>query len=231
MHKVSSMSQLEKQKKEGPLKKALIICNGNPPPRSLLMHLWGEADYRVAADGGANLLHVLNLIPDAVVGDFDSLHSDVQKQLPETILFCVKEQDTNDADKAVRHCLKLGFTEIKLVGTDGGRQDQFISSLEILFKYSPNARLIIWTALERMEFILDTWKETLPLGTTLSLLPLFGGARGVFSQGLKFELNNHVLLPGKSPSGVSNQVLSNPVTLSIEGGQLLLVVQHSVDYA
>jgi len=225
------MNQIEKQKKERPLKKALIICNGNPPPQALLNQLWLEADYRVAADGGANLLQVLNLLPDAVVGDFDSLQPDVQKQLPETILFHVKEQDTNDADKAVRHCLKLGFTEINLLGADGGRQDQFLSSLEILFKYSPSARLIIWTALERMEFILDTWEETLPPGTTLSLLPLFGGAQGVVSRGLKFQLNNHALLPGKSPSGVSNQVLSNPVTVSIREGQLLLVVQHNANYA
>ena len=225
------MNQIEKQKKERPLKKALIICNGNPPPQALLKQLWREADYRVAADGGANLLQVLNLLPDAVVGDFDSLQPDVQKQLPETILFHVKEQDTNDADKAVRHCLKLGFTEINLLGADGGRQDQFLSSLEILFKYSPSARLIIWTALERMEFILDTWEETLPPGTTLSLLPLFGGAQGVVSRGLKFQLNNHALLPGKSPSGVSNQVLSNPVTVSIREGQLLLVVQHNANYA
>ena len=225
------MNQIEKQKKESPLKNALIICNGNPPPQALLNQLWLEADYRVAADGGANLLQVLNLLPDAVIGDFDSLQPDVQKQLPETILFHVKEQDTNDADKAVRHCLKLGFTEINLLGADGGRQDQFLSSLEILFKYSPSARLIIWTALERMEFILDTWEETLPPGTTLSLLPLFGGAQGVVSRGLKFQLNNHALLPGKSPSGVSNQVLSNPVTVSIREGQLLLVVQHNVNYA
>lgn len=224
------MSRIKKQKIERPLNKALIICNGNPPPQALLKQLWREADYRVAADGGANLLHVLNLLPDAVVGDFDSLHRDVQKQLPEKILFHVKEQDTNDADKAVRHCLKLGFTEINLLGADGGRQDQFLSSLEILFKYAPRARLIIWTPLERMEFILGTWKETLPPGTTLSLLPLFSGAEGVFSQGLKFELNNHTLLPGKSPSGVSNQVLSNPVTVSIREGQLLLVVQHSTDH-
>ena len=225
------MNQIEKQKNERPLKKALIICNGNPPPQAMLKQLWRKTDYRVAADGGANLLHGLNLLPDAVVGDFDSLQPDVQKKLPETILFHVKEQDTNDADKAVRHCLKLGFTEINLLGADGGRQDQFLSSLEILFKYSPSARLIIWTELERMEFILDTLKETFPPGTTLSLLPLFGGAQGVFSRGLKFELNNHALLPGKSPSGVSNQVLSNPVTVNIQEGQLLLVVQHNANYA
>jgi len=223
------MSQIEK-KKERSLKKALIICNGSPPPQTLLKHLWRDSDYRVSADGGANLLHVLNLLPNAVVGDLDSLNPDVQKQLPEKILFRVKEQNTNDADKAVRHCLKLGFKEINLLGADGGRQDHFLSNLEILLKYSRHARLIIWTPLERMEFILDSWEENLAPGTTLSLLPLFGGAKGVISQGLKFELNNLALLPGISPSGVSNRVLSNPVKVSIKDGQLLIVLQHDTDF-
>ena len=225
------MSEIEKQKKRKRLKKALIICNGNPPPQNLLRQLWQEVDYRVAADGGANQLHELKLVPDAVVGDFDSLLPEVQQQLPVSILYHVKEQDTNDADKAVRHCFKCGFTETSLLGADGGRQDQFLSSLEILFKYSPQARLILWTPMERMEFILDTWKEHLLPGTTLSLLPLFGGAQGVVTQGLEFELNNHDLLPGKTPAGVSNRVLRNPVSVTIQQGQLLLVVQHSENFS
>jgi thiamine pyrophosphokinase len=85
--------------------------------------------------------------------------------------------------------------------------------------------------MERMEFILDTWKEHLLPGTTLSLLPLFGGAQGVVTQGLEFELNNHDLLPGKTPAGVSNRVLRNPVSVTIQQGQLLLVVQHSENFS
>ena len=221
------MSEIEKRKKERLLKKALIICNGNPPPQNLLSQLWQEADYRVAADGGANQLHEQKLVPDAVVGDFDSLQPEVRQQLPKTLFYHVKEQDTNDADKAVRHCLKRGYKEINLLGADGGRQDQFLSSLEILYKYSPQAHLLLWTPLEKMEFILDTWKGCLTPGTTLSLLPLFGGAQGVVTKGLEFELNNLALLPGKIPSGVSNRVLANNVSITIQKGRLLLVVQHN----
>ena len=67
------MSEINKQKEGLPQKIALIICNGNPPPAKLLHQLWQEADYQVAADGGANQLYRYNLIPDAVVGDFDSI--------------------------------------------------------------------------------------------------------------------------------------------------------------
>ena len=223
------MSKIKKQKDDKLLNKALILCNGNPPPRMLMHQLWHEADYRVAADGGANQLYNQNLVPDAVVGDFDSLQPEVRKKLPNSKLFHVKEQNTSDADKAVRHCLKRGFAEIHILGAEGGRNDQFLSSLEILFKYSLRTHLILWTQLERMEFILDFWEENLPLGTTLSLLPLFGGAQGVVTKGLAYSLKNNELAPGKLPSGVSNLVVASPVSVTIQKGQLLLIVQHTVN--
>ena len=208
------------------LKKALIICNGNTPPKSLLSQLWEKTSYRVAADGGANLMIKCKFVPDTVVGDFDSLDTKTREQMPNTKFLHIPEQHTNDADKAVRHCLKLGFKEIHLLGADGGRQDQFLSGLEILFKYSEQARLISWTQLERMEFIKWVWEEKIVPGTTLSILPVFGGAQGVVTKGLKYILNNQNLIPGKSPSGVSNQVVSNPVSVRIKKGRLLLLVQH-----
>ena len=223
------MSKIKKQKEDKPLNKALILCNGNPPPEMLMRQLWHEADYRVAADGGANQLHNQNLVPDAVVGDFDSLQPEVRKKLPNSKLFHVKEQNTNDADKAVRHCLKRGFKEIHILGADGGRNDHFLSSLEILFKYSLQAHLILWSKLERMEFILDFWEEDLTLGTTLSLLPLFGGAHGVVTKGLAYSLKNNELVPGELPSGVSNLVVASPVSVSLQNGQLLLIVQHALN--
>ncbi len=183
------MTETDFQKQEKLLNKALIICNGNPPPESLLSQLWEKTTYRVAADGGANQLLRNNYTPDAVVGDFDSLK-------PET-----------------------------------REKDHFLSGLEILFKYSEQARLITWTPLERLEFIQQSWEENIAPGTTLSLLPVFGGAQGVVTQGLKFSLNNQDLIPGGIPSGVSNIVVSNPVSIKLKSGRLLLVVQHTETYS
>ena len=225
---MSTIVEIQKQGKL--LKKALIVCNGNPPPKSLLSQLWEKTTYRVAADGGANLLLKSKYVPDTVVGDFDSIEPKTREKMPNSKYLHIPEQDTNDADKAVRHCLKLGFKEIHLLGADGGRQDQFLSGLEILFKYSEQARLIAWTQLERMEFINRIWEEKIAPGTTLSILPVFGGAKGIVTKGLKYALNNQDLIPGKSPSGVSNLVVSNPVSFNIKKGMLLLVVQHTELY-
>ena len=216
----------ENQKQDKLLKNALIVCNGNPPPKSLLYQLWEKTTYRVAADGGANLLVKNKCMPDAVIGDFDSLKSKTREKMPNTKFLYIPEQDTNDADKAVRHCLKLGFKEIHLLSADGGRQDQFLSGLEILFKYSKKARLISWTQMERMEFIYQNWEEKIQPGTTLSMLPVFGLAQGIVTKGLKYPLKNQSLIPGESPSGVSNLVVSTPVKINVTKGRLLVVIQH-----
>ena len=221
---MSNIGEIQKQGKL--MKNALIVCNGSPPPKNLLYQLWEKTTYHVAADGGANLLVKREYVPDAVVGDFDSLESKTREKIPNTKFIHIPEQDTNDADKSVRHCLKLGFKEIHLLSADGGRQDQFLSGLEILFKYSEKVRLVSWTQMERMEFINREWEEKIAPGTTLSMLPVFGGAQGIVTKGLKYELNNQNLIPGKSPSGVSNLVVSNPVSVNIKKGKLLLVVQH-----
>ena len=208
------------------MKNALIVCNGNPPPRRLLCQLWEKTTYHVAADGGANLLLKNKFVPDTVIGDFDSLEIKTREKMPTSNFLHIPEQETNDADKAVRHCLKLGFKEIHLLSADGGRLDQFLSGLEILFKYSEQARLVSWTQMERMEFINRDWEETIAPGTILSILPVFGGAQGIVTKGLKYALNDQNLIPGKSPSGVSNLVISNPVSVKIKKGRLLLVIQH-----
>ena len=221
------MSIIDEIQKQGKLlKNALIICKGNPPPKSLLYQLWEKTTYRVAADGGANLLVKNKCMPDAVIGDFDSLMAKTRKKMPNTKFLHIPEQDTNDADKAVRHCLQLGFKEIHLLSADGGRQDQFLSGLEILFKYSKKARLISWTQMERMEFIYQNWEEKIQPGTTLSMLPVFGVAQGIVTKGLKYPLKNKSLIPGESPSGVSNLVVSTPVKINVTKGRLLLVIQH-----
>ena len=221
------MSTVDEIKKQGKLlKNALIVCNGNPPPKRLLYQLWEKTTYRVAADGGANLLVKNKCMPDAVIGDFDSLKSKTREKMPNTKFLYIPEQDTNDADKAVRHCLKLGFKEIHLLSADGGRQDQFLSGLETLFKYSKKARLISWTQMERMEFIYHNWEEKIQPGTTLSMLPVFGEVQGIVTKGLKYPLKNKSLIPGESPSGVSNLVVSTPVKINVTKGRLLVVIQH-----
>ena len=215
------------EQSSGPQRRAVVVCNGEAPTRDLLLQKWSAVDLRVAADGGGNTLAALGLSADVVVGDLDSLSPEVRKSLPPEAIYHVPGQDTNDADKAIHHCLEQGMTEVHLFGADGGRADQFLANLEVMLRYSREARLVLWSSRERMEFIHDSWQETLAPETVVSLLPIFGPVQSVVTSGLAYPLEGRHLIPGQPPSGVSNQVTDETVRISCESGALLLCVQHT----
>jgi thiamine pyrophosphokinase len=208
------------------MSEALIICNGNPPSEGLLLRHWERVDWRIAADGGANVLSRLGLTPDVVVGDLDSLHPELRERLPAESLIRIVEQETNDADKAIRFSLEKGAECLHIFGAEGGRSDQFLANLDVLYKYSTQARLILWTELERCEFVRDLWQETLSVGATVSLFPLFGPVEGITTEGLEYALTDQVLTPGTPPSGVSNRAVSSRVSVQVRAGSLLVMASH-----
>ena len=95
-----------------------------------------------------------------------------------------------------------------------------------MHKYSSRLRIILWTETEQMEFISGQWQESFVEGTVVSLLPLFGGAKGITTTGLTFPFHGESLEPGGIPCGVSNQVNLSPVKIDVSEGKLLLVVNH-----
>lgn len=80
----------------GPLALVILNAQGEGESVGLLRHLWGRADLRVCADGGANRLHDsfggggggdvedrhqdrARFVPDIIVGDLDSLRPEVAR--------------------------------------------------------------------------------------------------------------------------------------------------------
>ena len=208
-------------------KTALIVCNGEPPSLELLRTLWSQVDLRVCADGGANFVVSQGYLPDFVVGDMDSLLPAVQQKLGAPQLVKISEQATNDGDKALRYCLEQHIEKVYLLGAAGRRNDQFLSNLELLDKYAPKLKIVLWTPLERIELIEKDWQEMPTVGSTLSLLPFFGAAHGITTSGLKYPLHNDSLEWGQAPSGLSNITTAPSVRVSVQQGKLLLILQIS----
>lgn len=206
---------------------ALIVCNGAPPSLQLMRQLWSEVDLTLCADGGANFAVSQGFIPDFIVGDMDSILPEIQQQLEAKRFVEMIEQDTNDGDKALRYCLKQRIDRVHLLGASGGRSDQFLANIELLYKYTPKLKILLWTAMERMEVIEEEWKEKVAVGTTLSLLPLFGAVHGITTSGLAYPLDNATLELGKEPCGVSNETVEASVRISMKTGKLLLILQIS----
>jgi thiamine pyrophosphokinase len=204
---------------------ALVVGNGETPSRSLLAQFWDTVDLKIGADGGANRLLSLELTPDFVVGDLDSLSVTNRKQFQASQLHLVADQETNDVSKVLEFCQQLGIKTVHLLGMQGNRTDHFMACLDSCFGFRNLLQISLWNDAERIDLSTGRWSAVLPIGTTVSLLPFFGPVTEVISWGLDYALAGRSLHPGKPPSGVSNLSIEPDVRIEFSKGTLLVVTQ------
>lgn len=169
----------------------------------------------VAADGGGDRALAFGLMPEAVIGDMDSLSPAGAAAIGAARLHRIAEQDSTDFGKCLtyvgaRFFIGLGFTGLRLDHTLAALSDLaqrpdravvLIAEDELIFRAPP-------------EITLD-----LPLGERLSLFP-FGPASGT-AEGLRWPIEGLNFTPA-GRVGTSNEV-SGPVRLSLAGEMLVLL--------
>ena len=92
-------------------KTAVIICAGDFPQKEYPRYLISTADYIICCDRAfqtwlkkaPSIFGNLRL-PDAIVGDMDSLSPSIQKKYS-SIIVRIAEQDTNDQTKAFKYII------------------------------------------------------------------------------------------------------------------------------
>ena len=117
----------------------VILCDGAFPTEPYPLYLLDSAEGVVCCDGALvkYLEHFPDRAPLAVVGDMDSLPSEVKEQFS-GILFPESEQDYNDMTKAMRWVLREHpeVQEIVILGATGLREDHTIGNLGLLMEYT-----------------------------------------------------------------------------------------------
>ena len=113
----------------------VILANGSfPAPGSLPAQLLERAERVVCCDGAADRLIASGRVPDAIVGDGDSVSTAVRNQYPHLLHFA-SEQETNDLTKSVRFCVANGWRDITIIGATGGREDHTLGNISLLVDY------------------------------------------------------------------------------------------------
>ena len=113
----------------------VIFANGELPDLEAARALLKEDDYLIAADGGANHLMKIGILPEVVIGDLDSVEEDTLFELTSaeiTIEQYSEDKDETDIELALRYAVELHPSAILIVGALGGRLDQTIANLSIL---------------------------------------------------------------------------------------------------
>lgn len=114
--------------------KGLIISGGNRVKRETLLENI-EDRYIVVADGGIKNLIGTDIIPDEVLGDFDSI-DEVGKSFIEKNNIKIEKypsrKDFTDTELCLEVLLKKGADDIIILGATGTRLDHMFSSMFLL---------------------------------------------------------------------------------------------------
>lgn len=175
----------------------------------------------VAADGGAGPALDAGHVPEAVIGDLDSLTADNMARLGPERIHEISEQDSTDFDKALR---SIDAPLVLAVGFTGGRLDHELGVLSSLLERSDRTCIVIGP--ETLVFHCPPrLRLTLQAGALVSLFPLRPVTMGC--SGLQWSFDALDLAPG-ARIGTSNAAVggSCEITASSEG---LLVILRSED--
>lgn len=209
-------------------RRAVVLADGEPPPPRLLAAHLALADLFLCTDAAGRPYAALPRLPDAIVGDLDTLGAGVSEVPPGVTVARDARQDTTDAEKALAFALDDGCREAVLLGAGGGLLDHALHNALLPERWAGRLRLLLadaGTAAVRVGAG-EPCAWDLPRGATFSLLPLPGGARGVACDGVRYPLRD-AAVDGRGPATVSNEVAGGPVRLSVGEGSLLLIVRRS----
>ena len=166
----------------------VVVANGEVPSSELSLSILKEKKRVVCCDGALQKLLSINIIPDVVVGDGDSL--DREELSRHNIPYHAdRSEEYNDLQKALKYCQANGYNDVLLMGCGGLREDHFIANLSILVMYSEKMRLAMLTEHGVFNVMRGTSMFRSVPGMQVSVFPSNLHTKLSFS-GLKYPVNN-----------------------------------------
>lgn len=205
--------------------KAVIISGGKPPSRKLLEQEFVEPCFLICADSGADCLFNYNILPDYLIGDFDSIAPEALSYISNTKCIIERhpaEKDETDTQLALTKALKLQAETIVFLGCTGSRLDHTVGNLGLLLQclnigitaYIKDENNTILMANEALEL-------TGAPGEYFSVLAYGSDINNLSIKGAKYNLDNYYLELGSSLT-VSNQFKDEKVRIDFQRGLLLI---------
>lgn len=190
----------------------LVIVGGGDVDSTVLRDLVRLGGRVIAADGGADVCLALDVMPEAVIGDMDSL-DDSLAWANRTRLISLDEQQTTDFEK----CLYASSAQVTVaLGMTGKRLDHTLAALDCAARYADRRHIVFVDSHDLALVCSGSRSFDVPVGERVSIHPL-RQVRFARSTGLSYPLDGLTLAPGVA-SGTSNEATSNRVVIEPEQG-------------
>lgn len=211
--------------------KAAIIAFGDNVDGSELIKEIESSNCIICADGGGELAYRNGIIPNYLIGDFDSLDQgilDFFRSKAVEIIKYPRDKDYTDTEICVYKALELGCMDICIISGVGSRIDHSLGNIGLLHLIAQRGgRGYILSKDCNIYLCRDSIQLSGEIGDTISIIPLSGNVYGLKSSGLKFQLNNTDIDFGK-PTGISNEMTDKECSIEISNGEILVIKQKNI---
>lgn len=210
--------------------KVAIISGGEPPSENLLRkHLEG-VDFIIAADKGSECLYKYNIIPDLLLGDFDSAKKEIldkMKLRAKEVLEFPPEKDYTDTEIAIMEAIKRGAKKICLFGAIGSRVDHTLGNIGLLLTTKKRGAFLEIID-DNNRLYLGENRMTLfgKFGENISFHALSDKVINFNIKGAKYNLDSYDMNL-LDPRAICNEFIDTPIDISYDEGEVLVI--HSVD--
>lgn len=204
--------------------RAIVIAGGTIGSPAFYKSMIKQNDRIICADSGYINAAKIGLVPDLVIGDFDSSkRSGVPDGVPVREL--PVEKDRTDLHECLVTAMEEGATEVVVFGARGSRLDHSMAAISLLrlgLERGVNIRLVD----ECNEVFLIDKEAVIPQkkGYKLSLLPMTP-VKGICTEGLYYPLQNAEMDWG-NPYGVSNEFIDETAKITVKKGILMVMVSR-----
>ena len=212
------------------MSKCILVCAGDFVPVEIPAE---DGDMVIAVDAGFVHCLSVNISPDVIIGDFDSVDEDhlelikeISRNEPDRVITLPCEKDDTDTLAAIRTGLERGYTDFRIYGAMGGeRVEHTIANMQcLIYLKEHGAKGYILDDRSMVTVIKD---ETVTLSSGLegylSVFAVGGSAEGVTLKNLEYEIEDEEIRP-EFPVGVSNAFIGKSAEITVKKGMLLVII-------
>lgn len=207
--------------------KGLIISNGEISDLNLLKSVAMNVDFIICADGGTNHITKINVKPDLVIGDLDSISDDSLELIKREKIKIQRyntHKDATDTELAIEYLIEKGFDEIIFMGVTGSRIDHTLANILILDKLLKKGFNGVIIDKKNKVYITDNeMYVSREEGTFISVIPITYNGAIVTLKGFEYETDK-VEFEFSSTLGVSNRVVEKSGYIKVENGTCLVII-------
>ena len=209
----------DKKKRQNDMKKCLIVSGGE------FEKIEGNAVYDliIACDRGYERCVKNGIVPDVVIGDFDSYGGKIDDKIEVIKLNPIK--DDTDTMSAVRYAIDNGCKEIRICCAFGGRFDHSMANIQTASFILENGAAPIITGKDTIVYGIKNSEITLPKKEDcyISFFALSDVCEGVTIKGTKYLMDNGVIT-NTFPIGVSNEWTGDEAHIAVKSGTAVIII-------